>query len=201
MSAWDGDDRGKVPVHDDVEEFAALLRQLKDRTDRSYGSLARRLNMNTSTLHRYCAGEAVPLDFAPVERLAAFCGAAPEERLALHEHWLRAVAARQRPRTGEGAGPATAEEQTPQDAQDPQAVAEPSAEAVPVARPWYRRRRPLVASAVVTVVLATLGSLAALPDDRPDAGRAARDTGSSTTTAAGDAERRGSGVTGPAPDP
>ncbi|MFD4606133.1 helix-turn-helix domain-containing protein [Streptomyces sp. NPDC058464] len=201
MSAWDGDDRGKVPVRDDVEEFAALLRQLKDRTDRSYGSLARRLNMNTSTLHRYCAGEAVPLDFAPVERLAAFCGAAPEERLALHEHWLRAVAARRRPRTGEGAGPATAEEQTPQDPQDPQAVAEPLAEAAPVARPWYRRRRTLVASAVVTVVLATLGSLAALPDNRSAGGSAARDTGSSTTTAAGDAERHGSGATGPAPNP
>ncbi|MGW5653419.1 helix-turn-helix domain-containing protein [Streptomyces humi] len=98
MSAWDGHDRGKVSVRDDVEEFAALLRQLKDRTDRSYGSLARRLNMNTSTLHRYCAGEAVPLDFAPVERLAAFCGATPRERLELHERWLRAVAARQRPR-------------------------------------------------------------------------------------------------------
>src|SRR4051812_29541210 len=76
MSAWDtgsrADDRGTVSVRDDVEEFAALLRRLKDRTDRSYGSLARRLNMNTSTLHRYCAGEAVPQGFAPVERLAAF---------------------------------------------------------------------------------------------------------------------------------
>src|SRR2546428_12750247 len=40
---------GKVETRDDVEAFAALLRQLKDRTDRSYGSLARRLNMNTST--------------------------------------------------------------------------------------------------------------------------------------------------------
>ncbi|MEU5312740.1 helix-turn-helix domain-containing protein [Streptomyces sp. NPDC021562] len=111
MSAWDGDDRGKVRVRDDVDdvgEFAALLRQLKDRTDRSYGSLARRLNMNTSTLHRYCAGEAVPLDFAPVERLAAFCGATPRERLELHERWLRAVAARQRPRHTDAEQPPTA---------------------------------------------------------------------------------------------
>ncbi|MFF4116068.1 helix-turn-helix domain-containing protein [Streptomyces sp. NPDC001714] len=221
MSAWDGDDRGKVPVRDDVEEFAALLRQLKDRTDRSYGSLARRLNMNTSTLHRYCAGEAVPLDFAPVERLAAFCGATPQERLELHERWLRAVAARQRPRAGEGAGPATADERTPE---DPRTAAEPSAEAAPVAeaalladaapvtepapvteaapvaRPWYRRRRTLVASAVVTVVLVTLGTLAALPDDRQAVGAGARDPGSSTTTTAGDAERHGSGATGPAPN-
>uniref|UniRef100_UPI00357150D8 helix-turn-helix domain-containing protein n=1 Tax=Streptomyces humidus TaxID=52259 RepID=UPI00357150D8 len=82
----------------DVTAFAALLTELKGRTQRSYGSLARRLGMNTSTLHRYCAGEAVPQDFAPVERLAEFCGATPEERLELHRRWLRAVAARQRPR-------------------------------------------------------------------------------------------------------
>ncbi|WP_229816236.1 helix-turn-helix domain-containing protein [Streptomyces lucensis] len=94
-----------MSTQDDVEEFAALLRRLKDRTDRSYGSLARRLNMNTSTLHRYCAGEAVPQDFAPVERLAAFCEATPAERLELHRLWLAALAARQRTRT---AGPAEA---------------------------------------------------------------------------------------------
>ncbi|MDX3643740.1 helix-turn-helix transcriptional regulator, partial [Streptomyces sp. MB09-02B] len=88
-------------LDDDADEFAASLRRLKDRTDRSYGSLARRLNMNTSTLHRYCAGEAVPQDFAPVERLAAFCGATPQERLELHRLWLSAVAARQRVRTAD----------------------------------------------------------------------------------------------------
>ncbi|MEU3850155.1 helix-turn-helix domain-containing protein [Streptomyces sp. NPDC029554] len=109
-----------MSARDDVAEFAALLRALKERTDRSYGSLARRLAMNTSTLHRYCAGEAVPLDFAPVERFAALCGASPEERLDLHRRWLLAVAARQRPRgatadgaTGDGttgeAGPARGE--------------------------------------------------------------------------------------------
>ncbi|KRD22907.1 helix-turn-helix domain-containing protein [Streptomyces sp. B21-102] len=82
----------------EVTAFAALLTELKGRTERSYGSLARRLGMNTSTLHRYCAGEAVPQDFAPVERLAEFCGATQEERLELHRRWLRAVAARQRAR-------------------------------------------------------------------------------------------------------
>ena len=54
---------------DEVEEFAALLRHLKGRTDRSYAALARRLNMNASTLHRYCSGEAVPLGFAYVAAL------------------------------------------------------------------------------------------------------------------------------------
>ncbi|MEU9187747.1 helix-turn-helix domain-containing protein [Streptomyces sp. NPDC048484] len=99
---------------DDVEEFAALLRQLKARTDRSYGALARRVNMNTSTLHRYCAGDAVPLDFAPVERFATLCGATPAERLELHRRWILAVAARQRPRTPgppESPAPDTAEPQ------------------------------------------------------------------------------------------
>ncbi|MFJ8192103.1 helix-turn-helix domain-containing protein [Streptomyces sp. NPDC096094] len=98
MSAQDdGDDT------DEVAEFATLLRALKERTDRSYGSLARRLGMNTSTLHRYCAGDAVPLDFAPVERFAALCGATSEQRLELHRRWLLAVAARRRPRTAEAA--------------------------------------------------------------------------------------------------
>ncbi len=89
-----------VSAQDEVTEFAALLRELKGRTDRSYGRLARRLGMNTSTLHRYCAGDAVPVDFAPIERFAALCGATPEERLDLHRLWLRAAEARRRPRGG-----------------------------------------------------------------------------------------------------
>ncbi|NEC28657.1 helix-turn-helix domain-containing protein, partial [Streptomyces sp. SID8111] len=88
-----------VSEQDEVARFAALLREFKERTDRSYGSLARRLGMNTSTLHRYCAGDAVPVDFAPVERFAALCGATREERLELHHRWLLAAEARRRPRT------------------------------------------------------------------------------------------------------
>jgi hypothetical protein len=95
---------------EDVQAFAAWLTRLKEATDRSYGQLARRLHMNTSTLHRYCAGDTVPTDFAPVERFAALCGATAEERVELHRLWLLAVAARQRARTasagaaGTGAG-------------------------------------------------------------------------------------------------
>ncbi|WP_241911190.1 helix-turn-helix transcriptional regulator [Streptomyces sp. DH-12] len=89
-----------MSAQDEVTRFAALLRELKGRTDRSYGSLARRLHMNTSTLHRYCAGDAVPVDFAPVERFAALCGATDAERLELHRRWLRAAEARRRPRGG-----------------------------------------------------------------------------------------------------
>ncbi|WP_190329339.1 helix-turn-helix domain-containing protein [Streptomyces venezuelae] len=125
MSAQDdGDGCGDGDGIDEVAAFAALLTELKERTDRSYGSLARRLGMNTSTLHRYCAGDAVPLDFAPAERFAALCGATPAERLELHRRWLLAVAARHRPKasggttqgdTAAGAGEAAAG-RTPQEA-------------------------------------------------------------------------------------
>ncbi|WP_328751390.1 helix-turn-helix domain-containing protein [Streptomyces sp. NBC_00285] len=182
---------------DEVQEFAALLRRLKERTDRSYGSLARRLNMNTSTLHRYCAGDAVPLDFAPVERFAALCGGSAEERMELHRLWLAAVAARQRPRTAEPTGPSEATESSEALVVPAEAEGEPRAEAAggpgsenkdedeqkgeseggqdtvrvtasaPPPRPWFRRRRFLVTAAVVVVALATLGSLSALPSGRP----------------------------------
>ncbi|MFJ8047106.1 helix-turn-helix domain-containing protein [Streptomyces luteogriseus] len=158
---------------DDVAEFAALLRTLKERTDRSYGSLARRLAMNTSTLHRYCAGEAVPLDFAPVERFAALCGAYPEERLELHRRWLLAVAARQRPRTACPAGAAqeaaaaAAADETEHAPDVFDGPSEGPAEEPPLPRrPWYRRRRVAVGLAAACAVLAALGSLAALPDGR-----------------------------------
>ncbi|GGY06100.1 helix-turn-helix domain-containing protein [Streptomyces minutiscleroticus] len=194
MSAWDtrsrADDGGTVSVQDDVEEFAALLRRLKDRTERSYGSLARRLNMNTSTLHRYCAGEAVPQDFAPVERLAAFCEATPEERLELHRLWLSAVAARQRVRTGGSteatvpvpgpspdAGGALVEQgssaEQPGDHSDlggPASAPAPSS----APRPWYRRRRVLASTAVACALLATVGSMSALSDDRSSGADASR---------------------------
>ncbi|QCD60873.1 helix-turn-helix domain-containing protein [Streptomyces hawaiiensis] len=193
---------------DDVGEFAALLRTLKERTDRSYGSLARRLAMNTSTLHRYCAGEAVPLDFAPVERFAALCGASPEERLELHRRWLLAVAARQRPRTASAAG--TAEESAiaadePGDA--PEGIDSPADTPPLPHRPWYRRRRVVVAVAAACAVLATLGSLSALPDERRASGddrpRAAGPAASATTSA-GASDRRGASPTpsggSPAPE-
>ncbi|WP_286158506.1 helix-turn-helix transcriptional regulator [Streptomyces sp. CB03911] len=93
---------------DEVQEFAAQLRHLKARTGRSYAQLARRLDMNASTLHRYCAGEVVPLGFASVERFAAVCGAGPAERIELHRRWVLAVAARQRARTAAASVPEAA---------------------------------------------------------------------------------------------
>ncbi|MGW2328741.1 helix-turn-helix domain-containing protein [Streptomyces sp. NPDC001700] len=89
---------------DEVEEFAGSLRALKERSGRSYGALATRLNVSTSTLHRYCNGDAVPMDYAPVERLARLCGATPDELLALHRRWLLADARRGGATGGAAAG-------------------------------------------------------------------------------------------------
>src|SRR6187431_1619416 len=49
---------GTVSEGTAAAEFAALLRQLKDRSGLSYGVLGKRLHMSTSTLHRYCNGDA-----------------------------------------------------------------------------------------------------------------------------------------------
>ncbi|WP_327342751.1 helix-turn-helix domain-containing protein [Streptomyces europaeiscabiei] len=194
---------------DEVAKFAALLRALKERTDRSYGSLARRLGMNTSTLHRYCAGDAVPLDFAPVERFAALCGATSEQRLELHRRWLLAVAARRRPRTAgaaESTPDATAAEAVNDAADGPDTAAEGITETDPAPRPpgaptpprrlWYRRRRLVVGLASVCAVLATLGALSALPDGRRASAdgpaRGAGPTASGTTEARTPERRRAS---------
>ncbi|MFE3828866.1 helix-turn-helix domain-containing protein [Streptomyces sp. NPDC059092] len=77
-----------------TDEFAARLRELKDRSGLSYGALAKRLHMSTSTLHRYCNGTAVPHGYAPVESLARVCRATPQELVELHRHWILADAAR-----------------------------------------------------------------------------------------------------------
>src|SRR5438045_2595741 len=52
--------------------------------------------MSTSTLHRYCNGTAVPIEYAPVERLARVCRATPQELVELHRRWILADAARGR---------------------------------------------------------------------------------------------------------
>ncbi|MGW1932015.1 helix-turn-helix domain-containing protein, partial [Streptomyces sp. NPDC001919] len=78
------------------DEFAALLGQLKDRSGLSYGTLGKRLHMSGSTLHRYVNGDAVPVDYAPVERLARLCRATPDELVELHRLWVRADVSRAR---------------------------------------------------------------------------------------------------------
>lgn len=193
-------------AQDDVQEFAALLSRLKDRTDRSYGQLARRLNMNTSTLHRYCAGDAVPLDFAPVERFAALCEATPQERLELHRLWILAVAARQRSRSAAsaaaGSTPSAADVSPADTAEETTGLpgGGPVSTDAPPRHPWYRRRRLLVAAAVATALLATLGSLSALPDDDgPRASESVQGLDPSRTTPTGAPRPKSTASPNPSP--
>ncbi|MFG2436955.1 helix-turn-helix domain-containing protein [Streptomyces sp. NPDC048508] len=90
------------------DEFAGLLRELKERSGLSYGALAKRLHVSTSTLHRYVNGDAVPADYAPVERLARVCRATPDELVELHRRWVLADVLRGRKgsaaQTGSGSG-------------------------------------------------------------------------------------------------
>ncbi|MFI0980225.1 helix-turn-helix domain-containing protein [Streptomyces sp. NPDC021093] len=87
----------------EAADLAESLRELKGRSGLSYGVLAKRLHMSTSTLHRYCNGDAVPTEFAPVERLARLCKATPDEMVRVHRQWILADAARGKKSSGAGA--------------------------------------------------------------------------------------------------
>ncbi|MQY13201.1 hypothetical protein SRB5_33440 [Streptomyces sp. RB5] len=157
------------------EEFAALLRELKTRSGRSYGALAARLHVSTSTLHRYCNGDAVPTAYAPVEQLARLCGASPEELLELHRRWLRADATRKL------------------SAAPPQPPAAPEPEPAPVEEPGPQpasrfarfRRRLLLPGALGASLVLLLAASAVNRDDTP----AARHRGDGTNLAAGQSPR------------
>ena len=111
-----------MAVVDETADFAALIRELKDRSGLSYGVLAKRLHMSTSTLHRYCNGDAVPTEYAPVERFARLCKATPDELVEAHRRWILADGARQRERKSAATATATATATTPPPVPAPEAT-------------------------------------------------------------------------------
>ncbi|MFJ5305585.1 helix-turn-helix domain-containing protein [Streptomyces sp. NPDC088350] len=149
---------------EETADFAALIRGLKERSGLSYGVLAKRLHMSTSTLHRYCNGDAVPTEYAPVERFARLCKATPEEHIEAHRLWILAAGARRRERkaAGTAAEPGTtfAHNVTPEAPSvtfsEPGTGADADMEAAtaPKPAPRNRRRTALFAAAAVAVVLA-----------------------------------------------
>ncbi|MEV8122530.1 helix-turn-helix transcriptional regulator [Streptomyces sp. NPDC085944] len=160
------------------DDFAGLLRELKERSGLSYGALGKRLHMSGSTLHRYVSGEVVPVEFAPVERLARVCRATPEELLELHRRWIRADALRgvkkeeterseepEGPKDSEGAGSEEPEEleerekpEEPAVADSAPAVLTPPAPPAPPVPP--RRRVPRAALYAATGVVAVSAAVA-----------------------------------------
>ncbi|MCX5378980.1 transcriptional regulator [Streptomyces sp. NBC_00091] len=157
----------------ETEDFARLMRELKERAGLSYGMLARRLHTSTSTLHRYCKGEAVPADFAVVDRFARACGAAREEAVDLHRAWLLADARRRAASRGTAEASPAAEPGAPADpGPGPEAGAGQGGPGGP--GPWYRRRAVGVSAAGVVAVAVAVAVLAAAgPETRtPRAGPA-----------------------------
>lgn len=94
MSAWESE----------TEAFARRLGEMREASGRSYGALARRVGVSASTLHRYCSGRTVPLEFAPVERLALLCGCRGEALVSLHRLWVLADGERRRRQEAAAAG-------------------------------------------------------------------------------------------------
>ena len=145
-----------------IEDFAFRLRELKNRSGRSYGQLATRLHVSTSTLHRYCNGAAVPADYAPVERLARLCDATPEELIALHRSWLLADAARGEPQRSGRPAPAPSAAAPPLPPPDA-----PGAEPAEPGRSRRPRRVPIALGAVAAA--AVIATACLLPLNRPGA--------------------------------
>lgn len=145
-------------VTEPAADLAAQLRALKDRSGLSFGALAQKLHVGTSTLHRYCAGEAVPVEFAVVDRFGRLCGATGDEMVALHRAWLVADAVRTR--GVEPPGPGLAPEV---DARE--VAARPADEP---ARPMNRRRAVVITAIVLSLCVLAGGLTAWLADGEGD---------------------------------
>jgi transcriptional regulator with XRE-family HTH domain len=140
-----------MPQPVETQQFAALLRMLKNRTDRSYEALAKRTGISSSSLHRYCAGTKVPPDYGTVQRFAQACGASQPELNELHRLWVLADAAR-RATTDAAAETTTTESDGQTPAGTPPLV---ETSAAPAARPRQARlRRLLILGSAAFVVLA-----------------------------------------------
>jgi hypothetical protein len=165
------------------DEFSELLGQLKERSGLSYGVLGKRLHTSTSTLHRYVNGDAVPTDYAPVERFARACKATPEELVELHRRWVLADARRgqkadEGPVQGAAAGPAVGSLEEPGEMAGESASADavgsegPEVERggapdTPVAR---RRRTVVLAGAAVAAAIVSAALVVNLVPGKGDDG-------------------------------
>ncbi|MGP2436603.1 helix-turn-helix domain-containing protein [Streptomyces sp. JW3] len=180
-----------------ADDFAGLLRELKERSGLSYGVLGKRLHMSASTLHRYVKGEVVPTEFGSVERLARLCRATPEELLELHRRWIRADALRgvkggEAETTVVPAAAPRSESEDAEDAQDAQDAQDSDdvtvvGEAAPAGSSRggrFRSRRAVYAGTGVGLVAAAALAVALLPDGG-DGGRDDADAAGATVSATG----------------
>lgn len=175
----------------EAQAFARSMGELKERSGRSYGALARVLHTSTSTLHRYCSGEALPAEFAVVNRFAGACGATPAEAVELHRAWLLADARRRAVAVVEAVEPVETPAAAGGDGPDPEeaevAAADPDVPG-PAAARRSGRRLLLTGVAVAAVVALGVGGgwlAQAGPDRRaPQAGPTAASTATGRGTGA-----------------
>ncbi|MFF3894496.1 helix-turn-helix domain-containing protein [Streptomyces sp. NPDC001812] len=157
------------------DEFSELLGRLKERSGLSYGVLGKRLHTSASTLHRYVNGDAVPTDYAPVERFARVCKATPEELVELHRRWVLADARR---RQKAGGAPAEKEPRARTAAEAGTGAAEagaaagagPEGERRSAAKAPVARRRTVVLAGAAAVVSTALVVSLVLSDGGDDPG-------------------------------
>lgn len=159
---------------------------LKDRSGRGYDRLGKEAGVSGSSLHRYCSGVSVPVDYRVVHAFAKVCGAGAEELRELHRLWALADTERDAPTATAGTGvpegaQENAQESAPEDA--PESVqgsavpddvtpAETGVTAAEAGRPRRFRvpeklsPRVAVLAAVVAVVL--VAGFVWLPGSSPD---------------------------------
>ncbi|MEW2575109.1 helix-turn-helix domain-containing protein [Streptomyces syringium] len=169
-----------------ASDLAELLRSLKERSGLSYGVLAKRLHVSTSTLHRYCNGSTVPTEFAPVERLARLCKATPDELIQIHRQWILADAARGR-KPGTATQPdvaAPVEEATTAPVPEVAPAAPPASSGVHPQR-QRRTRRAVLAALAVTCVMGSAALAVSLVGNGTDDDGKARSAAASSSSRAG----------------
>ncbi|KOG15613.1 transcriptional regulator [Streptomyces viridochromogenes] len=174
------------------DEFAELLGQLKERSGLSYGVLGKRLHTSASTLHRYVNGDAVPTDYAPVERFARVCKATPEELVELHRRWVLADD-RRRQKAG---GAAAADEVAAEAAGNETAAGEGTAgqagsdsgRRTLAGVPWARRRTAVLAGAAVAAVLVSAALVVNLAPGEGDDDQGGKESVGAASRSAGSAD-------------
>ncbi|MEU5366295.1 helix-turn-helix transcriptional regulator [Streptomyces sp. NPDC005925] len=171
------------------DEFSELLGRLKERSGLSYGVLGKRLHTSASTLHRYVNGDAVPADYAPVERFARVCGATSGELLRLHRLWILADARRgQKGGSGTEPGLESGPSATPSVPARPaeeggDGETEPPPAPAPAAR--QRRRLVLAGAAVAAALVSAVLVVSLLPGGGEDDRRGQQTGGAAASPAGG----------------
>ncbi|WP_069170995.1 helix-turn-helix domain-containing protein [Streptomyces griseus] len=197
----------EAPTESAREEFARWLSGIREGSGRTYGSLARRTDISASTLHRYCTGQTVPVDFAPVAQVARLCGCTGERLVDLHRLWILADAERtlrqerhsqpaaQRAQSEAPASPGSVDPEEGREPEPPAPEPAPGAKAVhdkdpatAAPAPWKRRAAyaaALLPAALVLTLALTLDGTSTPPAARQHTGTGAPSSGSGHPTPPG----------------